>query len=895
MSSIQTKIRKEDIFDGADLPRISAPKIRGTVRLSPPDNTSTDYYWPSLSGKVLTVGTIGTFTGNFTITFTGNASITALADINTVTTTHISAEVQDGYLVLKCLHIGSNNQLRVVSGDAMTILGLTAYPSPRGISIAGDIDAQPANKYQPISHVGKLATKNSPLDDIVFNKSIGALACAVEQVLSDSDRMLATPVGYTVNTTNGVFSLNLDDEIYTGFTTQTDPGFDLLNFYTTFSDIKGNPVIVNNKVCGIASATYGTLTSLNSSFSSWGTADGKSIFGNNLHWSLAKATANITKIEGNTITATGANFITNRCLPDNTVLIAGATNNIPFNNNGEFLIDKVISENSITIKIKSTVDELVIGSATPSTLNPVLNVGEGYGTVSVLLGKFTTLAGKSTPIQFQLSPTPPDSTYIVTLPIGRTSRSIRTPEQTATAYRDIGGIIELGSKVLSSGAEGLKPRLNISTRDPGTLTNILETYSPGADKRWFRIYNSSDYGIFFTFNARWNGSVWTKDVVGLAAGQILLSVDGFKFETRIPANNATWTSWDGNFTLPVNIFNATSAAEIFNILKIGSTMIGTNDQADVPRLVLHAKDGAGTCLLLSLKDGIGYRETYTSQGLNKTINAIWINGSSVWVKDVANAPASRVLISTNGVHEYTQIENKASFGNIEWCPKTGSKNWSWDEDFLTLRGSSNALGIIDDMFRVDTCNNATIGVMDNAGIVDQDELGVFLTKTVNNGAFTTICSGNLSANFVGNFTIKIRARLSNNSQINNDGGEYPGVFIGFKIDNSANAPPPDYVNHFGLSAGIGSNFWNFRDSTNAGSVSTGVLCTDWIELTVIKINSGNTNSAYVYANGIYVSTVVVDSIMTYRPFITTKGTASIANTPVLLVDYIKYRLDRNNG
>jgi hypothetical protein len=237
MSAIQKSIRKENLFDNSDIPRISLPAIRGIVRASAPDNTSTEYYWPSLATKTLIVYIAGTVTTTITITFTGNGASTAVNDVKNASA-HISAAVEDGYFIIKSLKQGANNLIRITGGTALGTLGFYAHPRAESQSVAGDFTPPPANSTQASTQLAGLITKDSLLDDISINKAIAALATLVESYISDLDRQIATPVNKQVTVSSGTFSINTKDEIYTGFTTSANPGVFITSYPNTMEEFQ---------------------------------------------------------------------------------------------------------------------------------------------------------------------------------------------------------------------------------------------------------------------------------------------------------------------------------------------------------------------------------------------------------------------------------------------------------------------------------------------------------------------------------------------------------------------------------------------------------------------------------------------------------------------------------
>jgi hypothetical protein len=383
-------------------------------------------------------------------------------------------------------------------------------------------------------------------------------------------------------------------------------------------------------------------------------------------------------------------------MENNTVLISGATNTAPFSHNGEFLVDRIIDENTISIKIKSPADDLIQDTNAPSGLNPNLSVGQSFGTVAVLIGKFVTLAGKADLMYFQVNPIPPDGTYYVTAAVGRTGRTVGNTDLATLLNKEVGALLELGSKYISTTSDALLPRLMLTSRDSGSLTLMFESRS-GTGTAYFRMYVSPLYGIHLTLNAKWSGTSWSKDTDNAAAYQLVLSTDGMLLQNRQVFSNGTWTSWDNSITVPLNDLTGATAATIHNGLKLGTSMVTTNAQAESPRLIYSVKNNTFTCLSELIKEGDGYRTYIGNKEYFTTVAAKWVTDH--WVRDLGlTVSPLKVVIGPDGLAEYTCT--KSSFTDDEWVPKLDLANWTWDEEFVTARTLSAATGPIDDLTRL---------------------------------------------------------------------------------------------------------------------------------------------------------------------------------------------------
>ena len=143
---------------------------------------------------------------------------------------------------------------------------------------------------------------------------------------------------------------------------------------------------------------------------------------------------------GSIVHCPGATFVTNKVQVNDPVVISGATNITPYNHDGEYCVDEVISEEYLRIRPRGVVDPSLVTSFAPSSVNPIKNIGEVYGTLTVYLGKFCPLNMKAGSMTFNLS-SALNGTYKVTLPIGRTlSQVLQTEFVQYLLQKESGGL-----------------------------------------------------------------------------------------------------------------------------------------------------------------------------------------------------------------------------------------------------------------------------------------------------------------------------------------------------------------------------------------------------------------------------------------------------------------------
>ena len=536
---------------------------------------------------------------------------------------------------------------------------------------------------------------------------------------------------------------------------------------------------------------------------------------------------------------------------------------------------------------------MIQSTQTPSELNSILANGQGYGTVSILLGKFATLSGVGQPFVFQLSPAPPDGTYKVILPLGRTGRTINNTELCTLIAKEVGGLIELGSKFISTSDNALKARISASIANAGTMTCILET-RVAAGSSFFRIYADPSSGVYFVVNASWDGSVWHKDVGSNSAFSLVLN-DGFTFNTRrASSGNSTWVFWDSALKIPINTFDDAGATVLYNALKVGSTLSNDTAGAIIPRLQIVTKLNEICCVsesfsTIPIVGTIGYRQYTDTTGTFFTVNAKW-SGTN-WVCDSASftAGALKYLLTPTGIEEYVYTKASTSFLNGEWAPSNTNKNWSWDEEFMLYRQAGTGLTACGQLMQVVNLTNAKIAV-DTVDTTDTNELGTHITQATAAGAFSAACASSLGVTMRNNFVFRTKVKVPDKTVLAVEtGDEFPGIFIGIK---SASSPSPAKL--LGISTGSDVSVWKFRNGQGS-TINTTIPNTDWATFTITR----RSNNLYFYANDTYVSTAAIGGFLggasDTNIFITVNGTATTNDQRVCLVDYIKYRLDRNYG
>lgn len=465
----------------------------------------------------------GTFVGTTTVTFISDNYADAISTINAAAPLHIKAEDFGGYIVINSLHGGDTNFIKITGGTATNILGFFVDPHPQSVSYAGQIlNSKPTFFDSSVPQQAGLI-RNEALNKETLNRAFAGLSQIASLSNSNLSKEIAVPkqVNVVLAGTNSI-SLATTDRFYIGDSTAANISADELENVVTLTDATNNQVFdANNNKVRITSITYGTLVDATTSFSTWGTVDGKSIFGNSTHWQKVKSTGTITTITGTTVQCAGASFITDKVQVGDTAKIGGATNLIPFNHNGEFLVDEVISEEILKLKAKGNFDDVLTSSNTPSALNMQKDIGTTYGTLQVLLGKFIPVQMKGGNMTFNLSATL-TGTYKLTFSAGRSVKSLAKNDLTkAIISKEYGKQIDVGSKLTTTLLNAQIPRIIADPNTDTDYTNLIEAkYSTNPAGR---IHTSNLGNLQLSYNAKWDGTTWIKDDNTKEKNRILLT------------------------------------------------------------------------------------------------------------------------------------------------------------------------------------------------------------------------------------------------------------------------------------------------------------------------------------------------------------------------------------
>ena len=905
MSWKQTSIDKSTIFGAGSISRVILPYIISGIRRNDPDMISVSAYYPSLSGKTVIIEQGGTFSGTTTITFTSDIYATAITDINTAAPTHIKAGDYEGYLGFISQHAGGSNYLKITGGTALSILGIDADPHPAAISYAGEIDSPKPSTYESRTKGTGVILKNEGVNRENWNRGLAAVGYVLDSFQANLDREIVFPVQYSTTINGSSFSIVSDDRFYisgNGIVTP-NPSTDTLDKLISVLDTNNNQLFDNNgDRVRVTSITYGTLVDATSSFSSWTTSDGKSVFGNSAHIQKVKTTQVITSINGNTIKCTGATFITNKVQVNDTLKVTGATNSSPFSHNGEFYVDEVISETLLKVRPKGTSDGALTTLANlPTCLNQIKGVGEIYGSVIVYMGSFVPLSLPAANMVFNLSATLPSATYKVVLPIGKSLKNLLQEDITAsTIVNPFGGQLELGSKLIATLANALKPRI-ISKPNGDTTKTLFAEFKNGTIGT--RIYTVLAGGIEVVYNGKWDGAVYvkddgTKDVVimkedlasvFLGTTNINLTMDWVNMTISMGTTNNQFTVADSSGILKAKVatnfavndgsvdvlvvpkYDGTSAS---NSTAKSGLILGTGYTTDNQHLIekinfsCNTSSTKYTLLSETTLTNARKREYVIGNGTSvTTINAEW--DGTQWVKDYSG-PSSKVVLVLDDIKLYTNSNTTTPFSDTAWLNKEEIKTFQLHEDFLTpmdpvLDSVNDKIG---KYFEIKaTTNTATYST------AAANAMGEITVQSSLTGAYD-IRTESVALNVgTGDFEMRCRINVQLASTLSGiDIGITNGLIIGNNTGGADNLT-------FKCS---GSAVWNYQIGTNL--INTGVSVFGYTTLVINRTN-GTVNC---YINDILHDTRAFAGSLTFIPAYHIDGIAVSGAQDIFSLDFFKF-------
>lgn len=378
---------------GKNLPREQYAKIRGSIRRSDPDGTSSVPYFPTITAGVdnLIVTHQG---GTDNVTLSGTSFTSIISDLNTALGSDALAQDVGGCLVLKSKVIGGGGYVSVTGGTAAPKLGLDTTYLGTIESKGGDVPSAPEGRVNnPFGASFSNSTDN--LDVTAINAALGRVAGNLDVVYSDlmkSDvvlKKLATISSWTTVDKN-FCHFTATGRVYNGLGRLTNASSkEDIAPYFFLVEVGGG--VATGRVVAVTNGAPVTTVLPIANTASWSAADGGNILGQD----LAKTTKAITSIfDGRVLEASTGTFVTNGVEVGDYAQITGATNLDEWDNNGyKWVVEEVISETKLALRPMSSA-ELAVVSTTLTDVQPVLELstkltgGQTYGDVVVTSGTF---------------------------------------------------------------------------------------------------------------------------------------------------------------------------------------------------------------------------------------------------------------------------------------------------------------------------------------------------------------------------------------------------------------------------------------------------------------------------------------------------------------------------
>lgn len=413
----------------AEVPYLANPALTGSIRRFDPDLAHAYPYVPGLTDATISLKISRspadvpfTLTHQFVLSGSPDSFKKAIDELNALGT-DIQAIDAGGYLKIISQHPGFDNYIQVVASsgtDAAPLLGLAIDPMPGSISYAGELESTPPGPSQPNPQGTMLIGRDEDLISSSINRAIVGMQQVIDRIIREFDREVIGYKEYTgkivhLGTIGGgmgtpVTYFELDDassglrvplkplaqaELALGRATadwisllDADGKDVLISTGSTWASA-GAKVLINRIYYGGTQFYYPDI------FTSWGTPDGKSIHDpgdNSLYQKTKHPIVAIEEIHGNTLVCPLATFEDLLIQPGDTVFIQDATNSHPFSHNGEFVVERVLSNTQLQVRAKTQFEELVFSSSPKPTRLNDSGTPSTYGNLKIPIGYFLPLS-----------------------------------------------------------------------------------------------------------------------------------------------------------------------------------------------------------------------------------------------------------------------------------------------------------------------------------------------------------------------------------------------------------------------------------------------------------------------------------------------------------------------
>ena len=543
-------------------------------------------------------------------------------------------------------------------------------------------------------------------------------------------------------------------------------------------------------------------------------------------------------------------------------------------------------------------------ATTPTCLNQVKGIAEVYGSVTIYMGSFLPLALPTANMVFNLSATLPNATYKVVLPIGKSLKNLLQEDITAsTIVNPFGGQLELGSKLIATLANALKPRI-ISKPNGDTTKTLFAEFKNGAIGT--RIYTLLAGGIEVVYNGKWDGTVYVKDdvtkdvvlmkedVTSILIGttNVSLTIDWVNKTISMGTTNNQFTVTDSTGILKAKVatnfavndgtvdvlivpkFDGTSASNSTakSGLKLG-TGYTTDNQHLLEKINITCNTTSNKYTLLSetVLTNARKREYVIGDGSSiTTINAKW--DGTQWIKDYA-APSSKLLTFYDNVKFYTNSNTTTPFSDTAWLNKEEIRNFQFHEEFLlSTDGVGDTIGKkIGSYFSITSTTNTSTNSPITPSINSIGEV-VFQAPTNASPYSIRAESAILNPNS-GDFEMRVQIKALDVSSLSAvDNGALNGLIIGNNTGGADNLS-------FKCSTGA---TWYYQIGTTL--INTSISVATPAVLVIERIN-GIVSS---YINDVLCDTRSFTTAITFTPSYRMAGTSTLATQDIFSTDFFKF-------
>lgn len=379
---------RRPVLAGNNITRTTRATIRGSLRRTDADGTSTVPYFPGANtGQTLLVAVDGAAPTTVTLTSAnpgGSSLAEALADINTALGLTGEAFDSDGTITIRSSNLTATASIQVTGGSAATALGFDVSLGKIRAVLGEELSTPEGRVKNPFGTAFPDKGENLSVESV--NRSLARLAANADVLFSEHMRADALPkkLTYTTGDQKTLISTTPDStRIFTGLgqLSASTTKEVLARFFFLVDQATGLPPA--SRVVGVVRGSPVGLPP----YADATTWTGGGATGNVLGVDLTKSSIAISSIKnGKIITCAGASFITTaKVVPGDYVEIIGATNTVPWSNNGyRWVVEEVITETSLSVRPMSQSELVQFGPVTTEE-HPITELNGATGVLGTAI------------------------------------------------------------------------------------------------------------------------------------------------------------------------------------------------------------------------------------------------------------------------------------------------------------------------------------------------------------------------------------------------------------------------------------------------------------------------------------------------------------------------------